>query len=135
VEAIDLSMTILRTLDDAKVIVPNRRIVGEVIYNYTAERRIPLSVEVAYGSDLALALRTAREVLAENALVLQSPTPEVGIVALGESGIRLALRPWCRAEHYWRVQYEVYGALVERFRERKIAIPYPVREVHMAAAR
>lgn len=133
VEAIDLSMTVLRTLEDARVIIPNRKIVGEIIHNYTGERRVPLSVEVAYGSDLEKVLAAIREILQASPLVLKKPAPEVGIVALGESGITLALRPWCRAEDYWRVQYEVYRAVLERFRTQGIDIPYPVRAIRMLA--
>ncbi len=131
VEAINLTNTVLRTLEDAKVIVPNRKIVGEIIHNYSAERRVAMTVEVGYQEDLDKALQTVQEVLASNPRVLKSPPPDVGIVALGDSGIRLALRPWCRVEDFWRVQYEVYRAILERFRERAIGIPYPTREIRM----
>jgi small conductance mechanosensitive channel len=134
VDAINLTTTILRTLEDARVIVPNRKIVGEIIYNYTGERRVPLTVDVGYHEDLEGALQTMREVLAQNSRILQAPAPEVGIVSLADSGVRITLRPWCKAEDYWHVQYEVYRAIVERFRERKIAIPYPVREIRMVGA-
>jgi small conductance mechanosensitive channel len=113
------------------VIVPNRKIVGEIIYNYTGERRVTLTVEVSYQGDLDLALRTAREVLTENARVLKTSEPQVGIVSLADSGVRITLRPWCKAEDYWHVQYEVYRAILDRFRERKIEIPYPTREVRI----
>jgi small conductance mechanosensitive channel len=131
VQAVNLTSTILRTLEDARVIVPNRKIVGEIIYNYTGERRVTLTVEVSYQGDLDLALRTAREVLAENSRVLKTSEPQVGIVSLADSGVRITLRPWCKAEDYWQVQYEVYRAILDRFRERKIEIPYPTREVRI----
>ncbi len=134
VTSIDLTMTVLRTLEDARVIVPNRRIVGEVIYNYTGERRVPLHVEVGYGVDLEKAIRTVQAVLAENPRVLKEPAPEVGIVHLADSGIQIALRPWCKAEDFWRVQYEVYRAILERFRQEKIEIPFPTREVRLVQA-
>lgn len=134
VQAIELTMTILRTLDDARVIVPNRRIVGEIIYNYTGERRVPLSVEVSYQADLDKVVSVVREVLAANPRVLKEPSPEVGITRLADSGIEISLRPWCKAEDFWRVQYEVYRAILDRFRERGIEIPYPQREVRLLNA-
>jgi small conductance mechanosensitive channel len=100
-------------------------------YNDTGERRVTLTVEVSYQGDLDLALRTAREVLAENARVLKTSEPQVGIVSLADSGVRITLRPWCKAEDYWYVQYEVYRAILDRFRERKIEIPYPTREARI----
>ena len=50
VQSIDLTMTVLRTLEDARVIVPNRKIVGEIIHNYTGERRVTLKVQVGYNA-------------------------------------------------------------------------------------
>jgi small conductance mechanosensitive channel len=134
VQSIDLTMTVLRTLEDARIIVPNRRIVGEIIYNYTGERRVPLTVQIAYHEDPGKVIRTVEEVLAENPRVLKSPPPEVGITRLDDSGVQIVLRPWCKAEDYWRVQYEVYGTILAKFRERQIQIPYPQREVRLLSA-
>lgn len=134
VESIDLTMTVLRTLEDARVIVPNRRIVGEIIHNFTRERQVPLSVQVAYDEDLEVVVQTVQEVLAHNPRVLKSPSPEVGITKLSDSGVEIALRPWCKAEDFWHVQFEVYRALLARFRERQIEIPYPHREVRLMSA-
>ncbi len=133
VQSIDLTMTILRTLEDARVIVPNRRIVGEIIHNYSGERRVTLTVQVGYRADLDRVLRTVQDVLAENPRVLKDPGPEVGITQLGEGGVQITLRPWCRAEDFWRVQHEVYRALLQRFGERGIEIPSP-HEVRLVSA-
>ncbi len=131
VQSIDLTMTVLRTLEDARVLVPNRKIVGEIIYNYTGERRVTLTVQVGYNEDLDQALRTVRDVLGENPRVLKDPPPDVGITRLADSGIQITLRPWCRADDFWRVHYEVYRALLDRFRQQGIEIPCPQREVRL----
>ena len=52
-----------------------------------------------------------------------------------DAGVRIALRPWCKAEDCWQVQYEVYRALLERFREQDIPIAYPVREIRTRPAK
>jgi small conductance mechanosensitive channel len=134
VHSIDLTMTVLRTLEDARVIVPNRKIVGEIIYNYTGERRVTMNVQVAYNADLDRALRTVREVLGENPRVLKNPPPDVGITRLADSGIQITLRPWCKADQFWTVHYEVYRALLDRFRQDGIEIPFPQREVRLLQA-
>ncbi len=131
VEAIQLSMTILRTLEDARVIVPNRKIVGEILYNHGAERRVPLTVEVAYREDLDKAIRTVHDVLAASPRVIQGRPSQVGITKLGESGIEITLRPWCKTEDYWDLHFELYRAIVDRFRAQQIEIPYPQREVRL----
>jgi small conductance mechanosensitive channel len=134
VEAVHLSMTILRTLEDARVIVPNRKIVGEIIYNYGATRRVPLRVEVAYREDMDKALRTVHGVLAANPRVLKDRAPQVGITKLGDSGIEITMRPWCKAEDYWEVHFEVYRAIADQFRALEIEIAYPHREVRLLNA-
>lgn len=131
VQRIDLTMTVLRTLEDARVIVPNRKIVGEIIHNYSGERRVTLTVQVGYAEDLDRTLRTVREVLAENPRVLKTPPPDVGITRLADSGIQITLRPWCKAEDFWTVHHEVYRALLDRFRRQGIEIPYPQRQVRL----
>jgi small conductance mechanosensitive channel len=131
VQAIDLTMTVLRTLEDARIIVPNRKIVGEIVYNYSRERRVTLSVQVGYSVDLDRAIRVAREVLEASPLIVKSPPPDIGITCLADSGIEITLRPWCKAEDFWSVHYEIYRALLARFREERIEIPYPQREVRM----
>jgi small conductance mechanosensitive channel len=70
----------------------------------------------------------------ENPRVLKEPPPEMGITRLADSGIQITLRPWCKAEDYWRVQYEVYRTLLDRFHERQIEIPYPHREIRLVNA-
>jgi small conductance mechanosensitive channel len=133
VQAIDLSVTVLRTLEESRVVVPNRRIVGEILENYSGERRVTLSVTVGYREDMDQVLRTVQEVLSENPRVLHQPAPEMGITALADSGVQLAVRPWCKAEDFWRIHYEVYRAVMERFRDRGIAIPSPQREVRLVS--
>ena len=76
-------------------------------------------------------MSTIREALTANPRILQQPVPEVGITRLGDSGIQITLRPWCRTEDFWHVQYEVYRAIVERFREEQIEIAYPQQEVRL----
>lgn len=92
---------------------------------------MPLTVEVGYGEDQERVLGTIREILMQNGRILKTPEPEVDIVSLADAGVRIALRPWCKAEDYWQVQYEVYRALLERFRQRDIQIAYPVPEIRM----
>lgn len=134
VQSIDLTMTVLRTLEDARVIVPNRKIVGEIIHNYSGERRVTLNVQVGYSEDLDRALHTVQEVLAANPRVLKNPPPDVGITRLADSGIQITLRPWCKAEQFWTMHYEVYRALLDRFRREGIEIPFPQREVRLLHA-
>jgi small conductance mechanosensitive channel len=116
------------------VVIPNRKIVGEILHNYGTVRQLDLTVGVGYGTDLPKALAAARETLLANPRVLKTPAPVVGIVSLGDSGINLTLRPWVAVPDYAPAQGEIYEAVVERFRAAGIEIPFPRREVRLIEA-
>jgi small conductance mechanosensitive channel len=79
-------------------------------------------------------METIREVLHQNERILQTSEPAMGVVSLADAGVRITLRPWCKAQDFWHVQYEVYRAILDRFRERQIETRYPVREVRLGRA-
>jgi small conductance mechanosensitive channel len=134
VSTIELFSTTLVHPDQSRVVIPNRKIVGEILHNYGTVRQLELTVGVGYGTDLPKALAVARESLLANPRVLKTPAPLVGIAALGESAINLALGPWVSVPDYASAQGELYQAVVERFRAAGIEIPFPQREVRMLSA-
>ena len=131
VKAIELFTTTLAHADQSKVVIPNRKIVGEVLHNFGTIRQLDLSVGIAYGTNLADALATVHAVLAANARVLKSPAPVVGVSELADSAINLAVKPWVQGADYGPAGGEIYQALVGRFHEQRIQIPVPQREVRV----
>lgn len=128
VSAIELFSTTLVHADRSRIVIPNRKIVGEILHNYGTTRQLDLAVGVAYGGDVDRALATIREVLASNPRVLKDPEPGVGISALADSAITIAIRPWVAVTDYGPAQGEIYQAVVTRFRDGRIEIPFPQRE-------
>jgi small conductance mechanosensitive channel len=131
VEAVDLFSTILSHADMSKVVVPNRKIVGEILHNYGKIRQLDVSVNVAYSTDLNAALAAVSEVLSLNPRVLKDPSPVVGVAALADSSISIVVKPWVNVPDYGPAKGEVNKALVEEFRARRISIPLPQREVRL----
>ncbi|MDA8429110.1 MAG: mechanosensitive ion channel [Geobacteraceae bacterium] len=128
---IDLFSTTLLHADNSRVIVPNRKIVGEILHNYGNIRQLDLAVAIGYGTDLTLALSTVSAILQHTPTVLTEPAPVVGIAALNESSIALAIKPWVKVEDFIPAQAAIYQAVIERFRDRKIEIPFPRREIQL----
>lgn len=122
---ISLFSTTLLHADNSRVIVPNRKIVGEILHNYGTIRQLDLSVGIAYGTDTRLALDTVGAVLRDNSRLLKDPAPVIGIAELGGSCITLAIKPWVQVEDYVPAQAEVYQAVLARFHEKGIQIPGP----------
>ena len=131
VTEIELFSTTLLHSDKSRVIIPNRKLVGEIMHNYGTMRQLDLSVGIAYGSDVNRALATVREILDTNPRVLKDPKPVVGIEALGESAITIGILPWVAVPDYGVAQLEIYQAIIEQFRVRGIEIPFPQHEVRL----
>ena len=131
VVAINLFSTILTHPDRSLVVIPNRKIVGEILHNFSTIRQLHLKVGVAYSTNLNEALRIIREILTQNAGVLPDPAPAVGISELGDSAITISVDPWVSVANFVKVQGEVNKAIIERFRAARIEIPFPQREIRM----
>jgi small conductance mechanosensitive channel len=133
VKMIDLFSTTLVHPDLSKVVIPNRKIVGEILHNFGAMRQLNLKVGVAYGTDLSDTMGLVRQVLEESAYVLKDPLPLVGISMLGDSAIIISARPWVKVDDYEAAQAEIYQTIVKRFQDERIAIPLPQREVRLVS--
>jgi len=131
VEDISLFSTILGHADASKVVIPNRKIVGEILHNYHAIRQLSIEVGVSYKTDIVAAVETIREILRANPRVLKDPDPVVGIARLRDSCVVLAVAPWVQAGDYGPAGAEVNQAILEAFRARDIVIPAPQREVRV----
>jgi small conductance mechanosensitive channel len=131
VQTVTLFSTTLLHLDRSRIVVPNRKIVGEILHNYGSVRQLNLSVGVAYGTDLNQAVGIVRSVLAQNPRVLKDPMPFVGVSMLADSSINIAIRPWTAVSDFGNAQTEVNQAVAEQLRAAKISIPFPQREVRI----
>ena len=131
VESITLFNTTLGHIDRSRVIVPNRKIVGEILHNYGHIRQLEVTVGVAYETDLGIPLAVIHEVLAANPRVLKDPEAVVQTVQLGDSSVGIAVRPWVLVEDQVPATGEINAALLAAFRARGIVIPVPQREVRL----
>src|ERR1700676_787774 len=91
---IELFSTTLVELDQSRIVIPNHKIVGEILHNYGTIRQLQLKVGVAYGANLNEVLGVAQQVVAEDPRVLKEPTALIGISELGESSVTLSIQPW-----------------------------------------
>jgi small conductance mechanosensitive channel len=130
-QVIDISLfsTILLHADASHVVVPNRKIVGEILHNYGKIRQLDLNVSVSYTTDLTFTIATIKEVLDSNVCILKDPEPVIGVSSLESSSIRITIKPWVSVDNFCTVPGEIHLAIVEQFRTRHINIPLPQHEV------
>jgi small conductance mechanosensitive channel len=133
VQAIHIFTTTLTTPDNKRVIVPNSKMMGDNITNYSAEgtRRLDLTASISYSDSLDKAKAALMDLLAKDPRVLKDPAPFVGVLALAESSIDFAVRPWVKVDDYWDVFFALNEAIKKRFGAEGLTIPFPQRDVHL----
>lgn len=132
-EVLDISLfsTTLGHTDRSKVLIPNRKIVGEILHNYGKVRQLDLHVAVSYGTDVNIALRVIDEILRANSRVLQDPAPVFGVERLADFSVAISIKPWVSVSDYVAAGNELNKAILETFRAQHIDIPFPQQEVRM----
>jgi len=134
VQAIDIFTTKLLHIDQSFVVIPNRKIIGEIFHNYGKMRQLNLTIGVAYATDLTQALATIQRVVDTNPRVLKDPVPVIGVGQLADSSINISIKPWVAIADYVPAQAELYQGIVEAFGTDHIQIPFPQREIRMLNA-
>ena len=123
VESIGLFNTTLSHPDHSRVVVPNRKIAGEILHNYGNIRQLHLSVAVAYDTDMPRAIAAINELLEVNPRVLKDPRPSVEVALLTDSAVSIHVGPWTDVADYSNASAEILQSIVHDFRERGIVIP------------
>jgi small conductance mechanosensitive channel len=128
---ISIFSTMLLHPDQSRIVIPNRKIVGEILHNFGTIRQLDLQVGVAYATNLNEALALVREILAHHPSVLKDPSPFAGVSQMGDSTVKIAIKPWTSVANYGTAQVELNQAIIERFRTAHIEMPFPQREVRL----
>ncbi len=133
VHEIKIMYTVLITVDNKRVIIPNSYITSNNIINYNAEarRRLDLVFSVSYEADIAKAKEVILEVIRENNLILTDPAPVIAVKEQAASSVNLACLIWCSADDYWDIFYYMQEAVKLSFDKNNISIPYGQLDVHI----
>ena len=133
VKEIQIFNTIISTIDNQMVIIPNGGLATEAMKNYTAEkyRRVDLDYTFAYGTDLDKVKAAINEVQAQSPLIMQGPAddspvvaaPWVGITEFGEKGVIVNTRTWCKTEDYWTVYFYMNETVYQQLKDRGFMFP------------
>ena len=133
IQHVGISNTTMLTYDNKKVIIPNSKVWGDAITNYTAmnTRMIDLKVGIGYDDDIGKAMKIASDILNNHEKVLSDPAPLVATNELGDSSVNLIIRPWVNTSDYWPVKRGLTKQIKEAFDEAGLNIPYPQTDVHL----
>jgi small conductance mechanosensitive channel len=135
VKEIQIFTTTLKTGDNKIIIVPNAKISGDNIVNYSAEenRRVDMTVGVAYDADLSKVREVLNDIISKDARILPDPEPLVVVGELADSSVNFIVRVWTKGTDYWGVKFDATEAIKNRFDEAGIGIPFPQRDIHIVS--
>lgn len=128
VQTITMRTTRIRTLDNTFVVIPNRKIIEDVLINHSmyGEARVQVPVGIAYKEDIPAARRVILAALGEVDGIASTPEPTVVVSELAGSGVNLSVRVWVTdANSEQPVFFRTLEACKLALDEAGIEIPYP----------
>lgn len=133
VKEIQIFNTILNSLDNVRIIVPNSQVTSGNIKNYTVNgtRRVDLVIGVSYDDDLKKTQQVIRDVLAGDNRILPEPAATIAVSGLGDSSVNFVVRPWVKPADYWNVYFDLTEKIKLALDKNGITIPFPQRDVHI----
>ena len=136
VQEIQIFNTILKTLDNQRVIIPNGLLSNGCVKNLFIEptRRVDLTFGISYGDDIAKTRSVIQQVIDANDLILKDPTPDIFVSQHADSSINFLVRPWVNSADYWPVYFSMMEEVKLAFDREGITIPFPQRDVHFFPA-
>ena len=139
VKSIETFYTRIKTPQNELVIIPNGMITSNELRNMTKEKvkRLDLKIGVSYKSDILKVKKVLREIIDEeikgqDKLILRSPEPTIGVLALAESAIIFCVYVYTKSENYFTLQLRMNERIKIKFDENNIEIPYPQVDVHIS---
>ena len=133
VEKITIFNTLFCTGDNQVVIVPNNKIISDIITNINIKdtRRIDLVVGISYSDDMAQTKEILGGLAKEDVRVLDDPAVTIAVSELADSSVNLIFRPWVKTADYWAVRFELTEKIKTSLDEAGISIPFPQTDVHL----
>jgi small-conductance mechanosensitive channel len=133
--AINMRSTTIRSLKNISIIVPNSDFISSQVINWShgdPTVRLDIEVGVSYNSDLDTVIRCLKEVASENSQILSKPKPEVYFTSFGDSSWNMKLLVWLNDPYrYYSTRSDINCAIVKKFRENNVEIPFPQRDLHV----
>lgn len=133
VNQIQIFNTVLKTLDNKTIIIPNGILSNASITNFSTEptRRVDMTFGIGYSDDLKKAKEILEELLRSDKRVLSDPEPMVAVSELGDSSVNFTVRTWCNSADYWRIYFDMQEKVKLEFDKNGISIPFPQQDVHL----
>ncbi len=127
VKDINLFQTVLATVDNVQIMVPNSQAIDGVIKNYSGyvTRRVDITFGIDYDDDMDKAIGIIESVIRSDDRIFADPEPFVKVINLNDSSVDIQSRTWCNGSDYFGVKFDLIKKVKEEFDAQGITIPYP----------
>ena len=134
VQSVGILYTTLITFDNKTIHIPNGPLSTGNIVNYSTQttRRVDITVNVKYGSDVEMVKRLLLEIADRHPLILKDPAPLSQMAKMNDSSIDFVLRVWTARDDFWQVTYDLNEQTYEALNTQGLNIPFPQMTVHLA---
>lgn len=135
VKAIQIFHTVLVTVDNKVIHIPNGSMSSGVVTNYSTmeKRRVDLTYGVEYDTDFQKVKQVLEDIFAHDERILNDPAaPQILLSALADSSVNITVRLWVMGAYYWGVYFDTNRTVYERFNQEGIGFPFPQVTVHKA---
>lgn len=130
---IEMLYTILMTLDNKRVIIPNNELAGDVIINYSFEdvRRVDFNIEVDYAANILEVKDLINDVIAKHPMAMNEPEPYVRVDEYKDSSVSVVVRVWCKTDDYFALRADLLEEIKIILDKNDISMAYPQLDVHI----
>ena len=132
VKAIQIFHTILTSIDNKELFIPNGALSSGNITNYNKNglRRIDFIVGVEYGTEVEKVKQTVADLIGSDQRILADPAPFVAVKELADSSVNFLVRVWVNTADYWGVFFDMNERIYTEFNKRGIGFPFPQLQIH-----
>lgn len=134
VREIQIFHTILTTVDNKVIYVPNGALSSNAITNYNKQetRRAEWVFGVEYGEDFEKVKAVLQRIIDADPRILKDPAPMIALGALSASSVDIKVRAWAKTADYWDVYFDMNKIVYDTFNKEGIGFPFPQLTVHQA---
>jgi len=134
VQEINIFNTVLTSLDNRVIIIPNGNITSNPLENFSVKdiRRLPLTIGISYDADIDKAKEVLQKVVDDCDMILHDKGVDIKVSELADSSVNIIVRPWCNAADYWPLNFHLQETIKKELDKANIGIPYPQMDVHLS---
>ena len=133
VKEIQIFNTILLTLDNKRIIIPNSSITNGPITNISAEGiiRCDMTFGIGYNDDIDAARKVIFDTAARCPTALKNKGVDIFVSELADSSVNFVVRPWCKSDDYWDTYFYMHENIKKNMDAAGFSIPFPQMDVHV----